>query len=109
MTNKLTLLRRYEPGEIIGPAGVAIERMATDEEVKEAYRKPGRWSYVIRDPSGEIAGSGDDDTQQACLVAALNNVARVAVEITNAADWPYHPIYPFDDDSWRFLLWPPEV
>ena len=65
---RLILLRRFdEDGDIIEASDVAIARMATDAEIEAVWRVPGRWSYVVRDPTGAIAATGADDTQEACL------------------------------------------
>jgi hypothetical protein len=49
--SKFTLLRRYKENDIIEPADIAIERMATDAELEGVWRNPQRWSYVVRSPS----------------------------------------------------------
>lgn len=98
---RLTLLRHYEEGETIDAGAEAIARMSTDAEVEAAYRQPGRWSYVVRDPDGAIPISGEEDTQQACLNRALDQVVDHASEACT-----------FGEEitlvGWRFLLWPPE-
>jgi hypothetical protein len=74
--NKFTLLRRHEDGDTIEAGDLAVERMATDAEIKAVWQDPARarWSYVIRDHNGCIAASGADDTQEACLRRALDSV-----------------------------------
>ena len=98
--SKLTLLRRIAEGEDIEAADQAIERMATDDEIKATYRDPARWSYVVRDPTGAIVGEAAFDTQEACLHDALDAVAVAMSEdfLDKLATY-----------GWRFLLWPPEL
>ena len=94
---KLTLLRRYKEGEEISAADVAIERMATDDELMELWRNPKLWSYAVRDPTGFVCGTGEAKTQQECLDVALGHAAVFCCEC----------VYP-NLEGWRFLLWPPE-
>jgi hypothetical protein len=71
--SKFTLLRRYKENDIIEPADIAIERMATDAELEGVWRNPQRWSCVVRSPSRETVAWGEAGTMQECLdlVASL--------------------------------------
>lgn len=107
MTNavpKLTLLRHRGEGDISEPADIALGRIATDDELEALYRVPGRWSFLIRDPSRAIAGKGDGDTQLECLDA----VPSLATQSNFRPSTIDSPVMCWEKD-WRLLLWPPEA
>jgi hypothetical protein len=104
---KLTLLRRHVEGRMIEPVDIAVERMATDDEIKALYRNPKRWSYVVRRPDGSVGPWGEDDTQQACLDIAVEHVARSSAEAFTF-DENRHETWGRGDRKWDFLLWPPD-
>ena len=107
MTQKprLTLLRPYIEGEEIradeAATEAAIERMASDDELKAAYRQPDRWSYVVRDPTGAVPIKWGADTQEACLNKVIDQVADHVFDecLLGGEVWL---------KGWRFLLWPPD-
>jgi hypothetical protein len=64
------------------------------------WRNPELWSYVVRDPTGDVYARGEAKSQQECLDRALGDAAAFAVEHFDA-DISL-------DEGWRFLLWPPD-
>jgi len=99
---KLTLLRHYAEGEDIEAADVAIERMATEDELKAVWRDPARWSFVCPRSYGAIAGDGAYDTLQECLDHALDSCALVTWgEVISEGQGHPRP-------RLALLLWPPD-
>ena len=97
--SKPRLIRRYKVGEITYPADHALERMATDEELRVVWRVPARWSYLVRDPTGAVAATGDFATQEACEDDASAAVGELV--------WEYDAME-LGQGPWRLLLWPPD-
>jgi hypothetical protein len=85
---------------------------APDEELAVVYRDPTQWSYVVRAPTGDIAGRGKAKTRRECEEWAI----RLAEEYTDEEGWIIMDdtgTPPFDLvrnskllGEWRFVLWP---
>jgi hypothetical protein len=75
----------------------AFREDATDEEIASTLRDPFFWSYIVRDPGGEVVCCGRGKTRVECESWAVKNAVARAAEMF-FGEWR---------GDWHFRIWPP--
>ena len=84
-------------------------RRGTDEQFERVFRDPTRWSYVVRDPLGNLVAWGKSRSRADCLRYGAELAEEYALEQCEPDDND-RVIYPRKlDGHWRFMLWPPQT
>ena len=112
-TCAVDILRRLDRGETIRIEEWEVVIKATDEELAVVYRDPTQWSYVVRDPTGDLAGQGKAKTLKECerwaIRLAEDHVCEHFWIIIDTGAPPFDFMWNWKLlGKWRFVLWPPK-
>ena len=83
---------------------VAFSKGMTDSEIGVMLRDPFFWSYIMRDPLGNVCTVGKG-TRADCIKNAFSHADAYAIDALSLLEGQ-DEIRAFND-PWRFVLWPP--